>query len=111
MASQKQPAKRKRESYSIEMRSNLLRRHIYDKEKINDLAQEFGIPANTISTWKKHADKIFKEAGSGQQKRKRMRLSPYKDIELALLYWLKDMRSRDVPPPLDGTTLRVKAER
>ena len=26
-------------------------------------------------------------------------LSPYKDVELALLYWLKEMRSRDIPPP------------
>ena len=40
----------------------------------------------------------------------RMCHSKYKDIELALLYWIKDMRSRDQPPPLSKGILKAKAE-
>ena len=39
-----------------------------------------------------------------------MRLSEYKDVELALLYWIKDMRSRDHRPPLSKGILKAKAE-
>lgn len=103
--------KRKRRAFSVEFKTKVLRLHLYEHQKINALAEQFDLPQNTISTWKKQADKLFKEAGSSTPKRKRIRLSPYKDIELALLYWLKDMRSRDVPPPLSFATLRVRAER
>ena len=104
-------SKRKRNTHSLEFKSSILRRHLYKKEKINDLAKEFDIPQNTISTWKKQADKIFKDAADSTPNRKRMRVSPYRDIELGLLYWLKDMRSKEVPPPLDGQTLMTKAEK
>ena len=36
---------------------------LYDKVRIIELAIEYKIPANTISTWKKHADKILKDIG------------------------------------------------
>ena len=38
--------------------------------KIIELATEYNIPANTITTWKKHADKILKDAGHLSNKRK-----------------------------------------
>ena len=47
----------------------------------------------------KNADKSLEEAG--QISRKQNVTSPYKDVKIALLYWLKEMRSRDVPPPFD----------
>ena len=101
----------KRDVVTLELKSNILRRAIYNKERIIDLAKEFNIPHNTISTWKKQSDKIFKDASKSSKKRKYIHLSKYKDIELALLYWLKDMRSREIPPPLDGNILIAKAER
>ena len=103
--------KRKRHLIVLNEKAAILRRHMYNGEKINDLAKEFNIPQNTISTWKKHAEKIFKQASDSAPKRKIMRLSRYKDVELALLYWLKDMRSQDVPPPIDGPTMVAKAEK
>ena len=75
------------------------------------MAAKYDIPANTISTWKKNADKYFKDAGKISNKRKWNITSPYKDVELALLYWLKGMRSRDVPLPLTKEILRSKANR
>ena len=81
------------------------------KMKVNDLAGEYDTSANTISTWKKHTDKYVKEAGQISSKRKQNITSPYKDVELALLYWLKEMGSRDVPPPFTNEILRAKANR
>ena len=115
MASQP-PKKRKREegprkNVPLELKNTILKRHMYDKEKICALAKEFNIPTNTISTWKKHADKIMKQATESPSTRKRVRPSPFKDVELGLLYWLKEMRSKEVPPPLSAAILAGKAER
>ena len=59
----------------------------------------------------KHAEKYFKVGGHLNQERKRMYASPYKDVKLALLYWLKEMKSRDVPLPLTKEILEAKANR
>ena len=60
---------------------------------------------------KKHADKYLQKAGQISGKRKQNITSPYKDVKLALLHWLKGKRSRDVPPPLTKEILRAKANR
>lgn len=103
--------KRKHTEYTLAFKATILRRHIDGGEKINALANETGIPQNTISTWKQSHNKIFTEvAKSVQPTRKRVRLSDYPDVEKALLYWIRDMRSKDNPPPLSGETVCAKAE-
>ena len=89
----------------------ILLKHLYENVNINELVAEYNIPASTIFTWETHADKYLKEGGHLNQKRKTMYASPYKDVKLVLFYWLKEMRSRDVPPPLTKETLRAKADR
>ena len=54
--------------------------------------------------------KILTDTVKAGKKRIRMHHSKYKDVELALLYWIKDMRSRDHPPPLSKGILKAKAE-
>lgn len=103
-------SKRKYSDYTLQLKAKVLRRHL-DGEKVTFLAREYNVPQNTISTWKKNANKIFEEVTkSVEPDRKRMRFSEYPDIEKALLYWLKDMRSMDHPPPIDLTLLMHKAE-
>lgn len=102
--------KRKLTSTPIHTKAEILRRAIYDKEKIKDLAAEYDVKANTITTWKKQAETIFKEASGVQPARKRLRKSPYEDVEIALLYWLKDMRSKDCPAPLSKEYLMTQAK-
>ena len=104
------PPKCKLNTCTLEKKAEILRRHIFDKEKIHLLATEYGVPRNTISTWKKQAETIFQEAAGVQPARKRLRKSPYLDIEIALLYWLKDMRSRDYQVPLSKDFMTTKAE-
>lgn len=94
------------------MKATILRRHLDKKEKITLLSKEFNVPQNTISSWKQHKDKIFEEASrSVQPQRKRMRFSEYPDIEQALLYWLRDIRAMDQPPPLSLLFLMQQADR
>ena len=60
---------------------------------------------------KKNASKILDSVGKPSYNQVRLRGSKYQDVELALLYWLKDMRSKDVPPPFTLTLLRGKTEK
>ena len=86
-----------RNQLSICKKAEILRRILYDKVRLQDICEEFDLPASTVCTWKKNSDKILADSVKAGKKRKRMRLSKYKDVELALLYWIKDMRSRDHP--------------
>ena len=79
------------------------------------LSVQLGIPQNTISTWKKNKEKIRYSLNVASTThagvRKRQRESQYPDVERALLFWLRDMHSRDSPAPIDLNSLMVKAER
>ena len=81
---------------------------LYDKVWLQDICDEFDLPASTVYTWKKNSD--ITDSVKAGKKRIRMHHSKYKDIELALLYLIKDMRSRDHPPPLSKGILKPKPE-
>ena len=89
-----------RNQLSICKKAEILRRILYDKVQLQDICDEFDLPASTVCTWKKNSDKILADSVKVGKKRIRMHHSKYKDVELALLYWIKDMRSRDHPPLL-----------
>ena len=91
-------------------KAEILRRILYDKVGLQDICDEFDLPASTVCTWKKNSDKILTDSVKVGKKRIRMHHSKYKDVELALLYWIKDVQSRDHPPPLSKGTLKAKAE-
>ena len=99
-----------RNQLSICKKAEILRRILYDKVRLQVICDEFDLPASTVCTWKKNSDKILTDSVKAGKKRIRMHLSKYKDVELALLYWIKDMRSRDHPPPLSKGILKAKAE-
>ena len=62
--------KRKCQNLTLHSKTEILHKHLFDKVRIIELATEYKIPANTISTWKKHADKILKDVGDLSNKRK-----------------------------------------
>ena len=84
-----------RNQLSICKKAEILHRILYDKVRLQDIYDEFDLPASTVCTWKTNSDKILTDSIKAGKKRIRMCHSKYKDIELALLYWIKDMRSRD----------------
>ena len=91
-----------RNQLSICKKAEILCRILYDKVRLQDICDEFDLPASTVCTCKKNSDKILTDSVKAGKKRIRMHHSKYKDVELALLYWIKDMRSRDHPPPLSS---------
>ena len=99
-----------RNQLTICKKAEILPRILYDKVWLQDICDEFDLPASTVCTWKKNSDEILTDSVKAGKKRIRMHHSKYKDIELALLYWIKDMRSRDHPPPLSKGILKAKAE-
>ena len=105
-----QPKRLCRNQLSICKKAEILCRILYDKVWLQDICDEFDLPASTVCTWKKHSDKILTDSVKVGKKRIRMHHSKYKYVELALLYWIKDMRSRDHPPPLSKGILKAKAE-
>ena len=102
---------KKREQHTLQIKRDALRRHLYCGETITQLAKCFNVSTSTVATWKKNASKILDSVGKPSYNQVRLRGSKYQDVELALLYWLKDMRSKDVPPPITLTLLRGKAEK
>ena len=104
------PKQLRRNQLSICKKAEILCRILYDEVWLQDICDKFGLSASTVCTWKKNSDKILADSIKAGKKRIRMRHSKYKDIELALLYWSKDIRSRDHPPPLSKGILKAKAE-
>ena len=74
------------------------------------IAQEFGVPQNTLSTWLKTKDKLKLAVESAEfgPKSKKMRKAAHPDVEDAVDLWLADARGQDVS--ISGPILREKAE-
>ena len=103
--------KGKCQNLPLHIKAEILHNDLYDKVKIIKLATEYNIPANTVTTWKKHADKFLKDVCKLSNERKLNKISPDRDVKLALLYWSKEMQSRDVPSPLTKEIFWSKANR
>ena len=101
---------KKRKHQHIHTKAKILHRHLYENVKIGDLGQEYNLADITISTWKKNMDKIFQEATKVGQDQKRKGQSPSLQVELALLYWVRQMQTRVQPPPLSYHILKMKAK-
>ena len=74
------------------------------------IAQEYGIPANTLSTWLKRAEsykQAYQTQGFAPQTKKR-RKADYEDVETALGIWMREARAKDIP--ISGPILQAKAE-
>lgn len=65
--------------------------------KVN-IARKYDIPPNTLSTWIKNADRIkaASQAADFRPHRKKLRTTPYDDIDKALYEWYMNARSVDV---------------
>ena len=71
-----------------------------------DVAQMFKVPKNTLSSWKKNKEEIYKsyESGLGAT---RIKPEKYEALNKALTKWLLIMRSENIP--INGPMLKEKA--
>lgn len=80
------------------------------EKKKKDIAEQFGIPPNTLSTILKNKDKLLEKQGDHlfNIKRKRLTTCVNNDIDEAMLKWVTTARAKNVP--LSGTLIREKAK-
>ena len=71
-----------------------------------DVASLFGVPKNTLSTWKKNKDKIFEKYNSGLIS-KRVKPEKYEELNKAVQKWFLILRSENVP--ISWSMLQEKA--
>lgn len=74
-----------------------------------DIAADFGIPTNTLSTILKNRDSILsnQEQQVMDPERKRFRTAKHPDVEEALFRWFKAVRDKNIP--VSGPWLATKA--
>lgn len=74
------------------------------------IAKQYGVPANTLSTWIKNKDKIIAayEGSLFGPARKRMRTALYPELEEALFKWFTLARDKCVC--ITGQILQDKAD-
>ena len=72
-----------------------------------EVSESFGIPQNTVSTWKANKAKIVEAFQKGGTKVKRIKTDKFEQINSAVYLWFKQMRSENVP--LNGVLIKEKA--
>ncbi|XP_033728149.1 tigger transposable element-derived protein 4-like [Pecten maximus] len=98
--------KRKLNVKSIETKYEAILAVERGNRRKSDIAKDFGIPSNTLSSWLKCADKIknaFLNSTYGPE-RKKMRTGHFEYIEQALYKWYDDARRQNLP--ISGTILK-----
>ena len=73
-----------------------------------ELAQKYGVPKNTVSTWVKNKNKLLisLEKNGTKSKRKKLRSGNFENVDKAIFTWFISKRSQ---VPIDGTILKEKA--
>ena len=79
--------------------------------KKKDIAAQFGIPANTLSTIIKNKEKISNAVQESRfaSQRKRFKTSSYPQLEEAMFKWVKCMRDKNIQ--LQGSLIREQAQK
>nr|XP_009486802.1 PREDICTED: LOW QUALITY PROTEIN: tigger transposable element-derived protein 4 [Pelecanus crispus] len=103
-----QPTVRKKKSISIEEKLGIISAVESGKKKA-DVAAEYGIKKNSLSSIMKNKEKVLEafESLRFDPKRKRLRTAFYTDLEEALVKWYRIAQCLNVP--VNGPMLRLKA--
>ncbi|XP_064479166.1 tigger transposable element-derived protein 4-like [Ornithodoros turicata] len=98
-----------RKCLTLEQKVALIRAVEKGEKSKSVIAKEFNIPASTLSTILKNKQDVFNGFEKNfSSKIKRDRGSKYPEVEVALLEWLKNARSANLP--VHGPVLIAKAE-
>ena len=101
----------KRQSLSLDKMAEIIKAvdSAPSSKKKKEIAADFGIPANTLSTILKNRDSILsnQEQQVLDPQRKRFRTAKHPDVEEALFRWFKAARDKNIP--VSGPLLATKA--
>ena len=85
---------KKRKCLSLDTKVAIIRQVKEGKKPKQAIAAEHDIPASTLSTILKNSDKILAAWEANREgQRKKMRLSPYDDVEKAVYAWFVETRT------------------
>ncbi|KAH7951741.1 hypothetical protein HPB52_012172 [Rhipicephalus sanguineus] len=99
---------RKRKQISMSDKLKIVNAVVHG-EKQADIAKAMGLSKQTVSSIVNNKSITGKQvAGEINPKRFRLREATYPDVESALLMWLRDAPSRNIP--VNGLLLRKRAE-
>ena len=100
------PKKREHKEMNLESKYKALLE--LDKGKTNkEVASLFGVPPNTVSTWKRNKTKIYEAFQNGSPSTKRIKIGKYDQINKAVLQWFEQAQSENVP--ITGALIREQA--
>lgn len=77
-------------------------------KKKSEIAKDFGIPANTLSTYLKNKDKILNNVANSDKCRKRAKGPENPDVDDCVFKWFKQARNNKIP--ISGPLIMAKAE-
>ena len=72
-----------------------------------NVAEKYGVPKNTVSTWLKNKEKRFTALEKSSNKRKKVRESNYPDKDNVVFKWFLSQRGKSIP--IDRTFIKEKA--
>ena len=98
----------KRKAISIADKQRIIQEVKAGTRKKKDIADEYGIPASTLSTIMKNEDRILSAPVTQDVKAKRARLAEFPDVEKCLVKWIQQLRENNVN--IGGHLLKEKAE-
>lgn len=100
----------KRKCISLEQKLLIISEVEKGEKKKKEIAEQYGIPSNSLSTILKNKEELLKKADGEEfsSKRKRIRTCLYEDVDEAMLKWTIATRERNLP--LSGPLMRAKAK-
>uniref|UniRef100_A0A1B6KQS9 HTH CENPB-type domain-containing protein n=1 Tax=Graphocephala atropunctata TaxID=36148 RepID=A0A1B6KQS9_9HEMI len=108
MASTSSPKSRAHKTLTLAEKVAVIREVEKGVKKKSEIAKDFGIPPNTLSTFLKNKDKILSSAQEFDKDRKRLREPENPAVDNCVLKWFKQARDKKIP--LSGPLIRAKAE-
>ena len=99
----------KRKQLTLDEKIDIIRKCEEEKTTQTTIAEQYGVDRTTISKILKQKTTLLAEieAGNRGHKRMRMRDVKYKNVDYAVLMWLKEMRAKNAA--VSGPTLLTKA--
>lgn len=103
-------SKRNLKCLTLHEKLNLIAEIEKGEKKKKDIAEQFGIPPNTLSIILRNNDRLLdkKDDHAFNRKRKRLTTCINNDIDEAMLKWVTTARNKNIP--LSGTLIRDKAK-
>ena len=101
----------KRKSISLSTKLSIVEDLECKRKTQADICKEMGLSKSTVSTLWANRMKIKAAVtdGSTSSSRKKLRVSSYEDVDMALYQWFVSLREKHVP--VSGALMKAKAEK